>query len=169
MPIQESVAFTSRAGIILCKELFVTTSAFMSNNISFIGRIGNDPELKQVGQNDILELNVANNVGFGDRRSTNWFRCAIWGRRAVSLQPHMTKGKEVFVTGQLTLREYTNRDGEKRISADVKVGEIEFVGGGNREQTQGSSDYSSSAPAASSRPAAASAPHSPETDDDMPF
>ena len=64
----------------------------MSNNISFIGRVGNDPELKQVGQNDILELNIANNVGFGERKSTNWFRCSIWGRRAVSLQPHMTKG-----------------------------------------------------------------------------
>jgi single-strand DNA-binding protein len=140
----------------------------MSNNISFIGRIGNDPELKQVGQNDILELNVANNVGFGDRRSTNWFRCSIWGKRAVSLQPHLSKGKEVFVTGQLTLREYTNRDGEKRISADIKVGEIEFVGG-NREQSQASSsEYSNSSAPANSRPAA-SAQSTPETDDDMPF
>ena len=141
----------------------------MSNNISFVGHIGNEPELKQVGQNDLLELNVANNVGFGDRRSTNWFRCSIWGKRAVTLQPHLTKGKQVFVTGQLTLREYTNRDGEKRISPDIRVGEIEFFNtdrGGSDHQNapphQSANDSSSSTPATSST-------STPETEDDMPF
>jgi single-strand DNA-binding protein len=130
----------------------------MSNNISFVGRLSKDPELKQVGQNDVLELNVANNIGFGDRKSTNWFRCAIWGKRAVSLQEHLTKGQEVFITGQLTLREYTNRDGVKAISAEIKVGEIEFIGG--------KKEGGGSAPA-QSRPAPAQS--RPETDEDLPF
>ena len=130
----------------------------MSNSISFLGRIGNDPELKQVGQSDMLEINVANNVGFGDRRSTNWFRCTIWGKRALSLQQHLIKGKQIFVTGQLTLREYTTREGEKRISPEVSVDQLEFISGGERN-----------GPTVQSSAPAADAPSTPETDDDMPF
>jgi single-strand DNA-binding protein len=137
----------------------------MSNNISFVGHIGNDPELKKIGENDLLELNVANNVGFGDRRSTNWFRCSIWGKRAVSLQPHLSKGKQVFVTGQLTLRDYTNKEGEKRISADIRVGEIEFFNTDRSPEQQSSPDNDSSSPASVPAPAAST----PETKDDMPF
>lgn len=106
----------------------------MSNNISFLGRIGNDPEIKEVGGSDLLELNVANNVGFGDKASTNWFRCSIWGKRATSLQPYMKKGNQIFVTGQLTLREYTNKDGEKRISPEVRVEQIDFASSGKKEE-----------------------------------
>ena len=139
----------------------------MSNNLSFLGRIGNDPELKQVGQTELLEVNVANNVGYGDRRSTNWFRCTIWGKRAQSLQQHLTKGKQIFVTGQLTLREYTTKEGEKRISPEVRVDQLEFVSGGDAQA--GGSPYGG-APAASHNAApAAPAPATAETDDDMPF
>lgn len=140
----------------------------MSNNISFIGRIGNDPELKQIGQNDLLELNVANNVGFGERQSTNWFRCSIWGKRATSLQPHLTKGKQIFVTGQLSLREYTNKEGEKRISPDIRVAELEFFGSERSSEPQNTSSPSASAPSNSTVPAAPAA-STPETEDDMPF
>lgn len=106
----------------------------MSNNLSFLGRIGNDPELKEVGDTDLLELNVANKVGYKDKASTNWFRCTIWGARAKSLQPYLEKGKQIFVTGQLTLREYTNKDGEKRISPEVRVDQIEFVSDGKKKE-----------------------------------
>ena len=53
----------------------------MSNSISFIGRLGPDPELKTVGDFKILELNVANNVGFGDKKVVNWMKCVLWGNR----------------------------------------------------------------------------------------
>lgn len=139
----------------------------MSNNLSFLGRIGNDPELKQVGQSELLELNVANNVGYGDRRSTNWFRCTIWGKRAQSLKQYLTKGKQIFVTGQLSLKEYTTKDGEKRISPEVTVDQLEFIAGADAQA--GGSSYGG-APAASNNTApAAPAPTTAETDDDMPF
>ena len=140
----------------------------MSNSISFLGRVANDPELKEVGQNTILELSIADNVGFGDRQVTNWFRCTLWGKRATSLQPHISKGKQVFVTGQLTLRKYNDREGVERTSAEIRVEQIEFAGGGAGSGGGGGESYS--APASNTAGASASAPPaSPETDDDMPF
>ena len=137
----------------------------MSNSISFIGRVGNDPELKEVGQNSVLDLSIANNVGFGDRQITNWFRCSLWGKRAVSLKPHMTKGKQVFVTGQLSLRKFTDREGVERISPEVRISELEFAGDRN---FSGDGGDSYSTPSTQSGPAT-TPPATPETEDDMPF
>ena len=104
----------------------------MSNSISFMGRVGSDPELKKVGENTVLEFSVADNVGFGDRQVTNWYRCAIWGKRGTSLQPHIMKGGKLFVTGVLTLRKW-EKDGVEKISPDVKVEGIEFAGDAKKE------------------------------------
>lgn len=129
----------------------------MSNNISFVGRLGNDPELKDVGSTQVLEFTVANNTGFGDKKTTNWFRCAYWGARAVSVQQYLSKGKQIFITGELTIRKYDKKDGSgEGYSHDINVNAIDFVSSGSD-----SGEGQSSAPA--------SAPASPETDSDMPF
>jgi len=102
------------------------------NVISFLGRVGNEPEIKKVGDNDVLEFSIANNVGFGDKQITNWFRCALWGKRATSLNGHISKGKELFVTGELSMRTYTNKDGVEKLSADLRLGAVQFTSGGDR-------------------------------------
>jgi len=137
----------------------------MSNSISFVGRVGNDPELKEVGSNSVLEFRLANDTGFGDRKITNWFRCAYWGKRAQALAPHLQKGKQIFINGELTLRKYTDKEGVERWSPDINVNQLDFVGGSPSGQSgsTGSSDAGHSGPAHS-----APAP-SPETDEDMPF
>lgn len=98
------------------------------NTISFVGRLGHDSSLKQVGDGQVLEFSAASDVGFGERKTTNWFRCTIWGKRAATLQPMLLKGKQVFARGELTLREYDGKDG-KRLSADVRVDDIQLLSG----------------------------------------
>ena len=106
----------------------------MANNFSFLGRIGNDPELKQVGETPLLELNVADKTGWGDKATTSWYRCNIWGKRGESLKEHLEKGKQVFITGQLTLRKYTNKEGQEKLSPEVRVEQLEFVSGGGKKE-----------------------------------
>jgi single-strand DNA-binding protein len=100
----------------------------MSNNVSFTGRLGQDPELKLIGETPLLEVNVANNVGFGEKKSTNWFRCSIWGKQASSLSTMLKKGSEVFICGELKLGEYTNKEGATKTSVDVRVSSLDFCG-----------------------------------------
>lgn len=138
----------------------------MSNNISFVGRVGQPPELKEVGSSTVLEFSVANDTGFGDRKVTNWFRCAFWGRRGQAVQPYLEKGKQVFITGELTLRKYNDKENVERWSHDVNVNQLDLVGG-NPNNSMGGGQQAPSSPAqASSSPAPAP---SPETDEDMPF
>jgi single-strand DNA-binding protein len=119
----------------------------MSNNISFVGRLGRDGDFKKVGEHDLLELAVANSIGFGEKKKTNWFRCKIWGKQATSLQPHMVKGKEVFITGQLELEEYTKKDGTNGAAMNVKVNNLDFCGSQKGEGQQSAQPQSQSAPA----------------------
>lgn len=101
----------------------------MSNNLSFSGRLGGDAELKEVAESQVLEFSVASDVGYGDKKTTNWFRCAIWGKRAEALEQYLKKGQQVFVTGSLTLREFTDKNDNERISPDVRVNELDLMGG----------------------------------------
>ncbi|MBP2298465.1 single-strand DNA-binding protein [Azospirillum picis] len=86
----------------------------------------------------VLGFRVANDVGFGDRKTTQWVDCSIWGRRAESLAPHLTKGKGVVVSGELTMREYEKRDGTRGSGLAVRVAEIDFMGGAREDGGGGS-------------------------------
>lgn len=101
---------------------------------TFTGRLGADAELRTTQSGEkVLGFRVANDVGFGERKTTQWVDCSIWGRRAESLAPHLTKGKGVVVSGEVTLREYEKRDGTRGAQMSVRVAEIDFMGGGREE------------------------------------
>lgn len=106
------------------------------NKITFAGRLAADAELRHTPNGDpVCSFRVASDVGYGDRKSTNWFSCQIWGKRGQALQEHLSKGSQVTVFGTLTLREWENRDGAKQLSPDVRVDEI-VLQGGKRDQSQ---------------------------------
>ncbi|QCO16930.1 single-stranded DNA-binding protein (plasmid) [Azospirillum brasilense] len=97
---------------------------------TFTGRLGADGELRSTQSGEkVLGFRVANDVGFGDRKTTQWVDCSVWGRRAEALAPHLTKGKAVVISGEVTLREFEKRDGTRGAGLSVRVNEIDFTGG----------------------------------------
>ena len=117
------------------------------NRISLTGRLAADSELRTAGATTVLNFRVASDVGFGDKKSTNWFAAALFGKRAESLAPYLKKGQEVTIFGQLTLREWTNKDGVKQISPDVVVDDIQLFGGkGQQAAAPAPADDSSDIP-----------------------
>lgn len=102
----------------------------MSNVFSFVGACGADAELRYIPSGQaVLSVNVANNVGFGDKQKTMWIRVTLWGKRAESnLKDYLKKGQQVFVSGELTTNEYTANDGTKRTSLELNATIIDLVG-----------------------------------------
>ena len=93
--------------------------------ITLAGHVGREPNLKDVNGTPVLEFSVAVN----DRnQNADWYRCAIWGSRGEKLAPHIGKGSAVIVTGQLTPRTYTGKEGQERMSLDVRVDQFAFAG-----------------------------------------
>lgn len=95
------------------------------NKVNFDGRLVKDAEVRYMNSGDpILQFTVASDIGYGEKKTTNFFNCTIFGKRAGSLDPYLKKGLPVTVYGSLTLREF----GEKRLSPDVRVDEITMHG-----------------------------------------
>jgi single-strand DNA-binding protein len=129
----------------------------MSNVFSFTGTLGRDAEQRFTASGQaILNLNVACNVGYGDKRQTMWIRVARFGKQAEgSFIDYLKKGQQVFISGELSQREY-EQDGVKRTSLELNANVIDLVGGQQpRQSTQ-------------QRPSQAAAP-SYDDFDDVPF
>jgi single-strand DNA-binding protein len=104
------------------------------NKITATGRLAADAELRfTAGGDPIANFRLASDVGFGDNKTTNWFQCSLFGKRAQALAPHLTKGLACTVFGSLTMREWTNREGTKQLSPDIRIDEIELQGGKKAE------------------------------------
>ncbi len=107
----------------------------MSNVFSFTGTIGRDAEVRTTpnGQS-VVNVTVANNIGFGDRQQTLWVRVAIWGKRAEGQLPnYLKKGQQVFVSGELSQREYQANDGSTKSSLELNANIIDLVGKRNEQ------------------------------------
>ena len=118
----------------------------------------------------VLNVTVANNVGFGDRQQTLWVRVALWGKRAEgSLQNYLKKGQQVFVSGELTQREYQANDGTTKTSLELNANIIDLVGKRNDQGQQAQPQQNFAQPQAAPQSQTATAPSSLDDFDDVPF
>lgn len=101
----------------------------MSNSINFVGHCSSDAKVRTIANgNQVLEVSVANNVGYGEKQVTNWIRVSYWTKNADKLLEYFTKGQSVFVSGELSTNEYFAQDGNKRFQLLVKANILELVG-----------------------------------------
>ena len=87
-------------------------------NITAHGNLGKDPELKNVGQNQVASFSLAVRTG---KDETTWLNCAVWGKRAQTAAEYLRKGAKITIAGQAKLRSYTTQDGTEKQSLDVNV------------------------------------------------
>lgn len=98
------------------------------NSITVAGQLGKDAELRATPNGDsVASFYVADSQG--KDKPTIWWNCTIWGKRAEALSQYLVKGQAVTVSGVVTEREYTDKEGNKRKAMDVRVGEIALQGG----------------------------------------
>jgi single-strand DNA-binding protein len=103
----------------------------MSNVFSFTGTVGRDAEVRYAPSGvAVLNVTVANNIGFGDKQQTLWIRAVVFGKKAEGkLVEHLKKGQQVFVSGELTQNEYKANDGTTKTSLELNATIIDLVGG----------------------------------------
>jgi len=101
---------------------------------TFAGFVGKDAELTYTQSGTaICKFSLAvNRIGRdkdGEDLKPLWVNCAMWATRGEKLAPHILKGKFVVVSGELDVREYTDKGGKDRWSLDVNVQQFSFGGG----------------------------------------
>lgn len=153
----------------------------MSNKIHITGRLGQDSETRFMPNGDpVLSFSVADDIGFGDKKTTQWWRCSMFGKRGETLAQYLKKGQQVVVHGDCTMREWATNEGEKKHSLECRVSDVDLVGG-KREECEHTPSSSGSAPGSNSYQSAkggssarqATPPPPPQTakydDSDIPF
>ena len=161
----------------------------MLNHITIMGRLTRDVELRRTGSGiAVASFTVAVDRDFGNRdggeRETDFIDCVAWRQTGEFVSKYFTKGSMIVVSGRLQIRNWNDKDGNKRRSAEVVADNVYF-GESKRSGDSGSygnatyggnSGYSAPAPAPSfggySAPAAATASDFAMLDDDdaqLPF
>lgn len=136
----------------------------------FTGNLGKDAEVKHLPNGTaVCEFSVAVTSGYGDKKQTTWVRCALFGNRAEGgLPPLLVKGQQVAVSGEACLREWDKPDGSKGAAMQVRVDNVDLVGGKSGAAPQGSNP-AQHASGNSNQPNPTSAPAGGGFDDDIPF
>lgn len=97
------------------------------NKVLLIGRLGNDPEIKQMqnGKN-VARLSVATSESWKDKNTgekkekTEWHRVVIFNEGLVSVvQKYLKKGAQVYIEGQLNTNKYTDSNGQEKYSTQI--------------------------------------------------
>jgi single-strand DNA-binding protein len=106
------------------------------NKALVIGNLGRDAELKYTPQGvAVATMSVASNERWKDKAGklqerTEWHRIVFWNGMAESLTQYLVKGKQVYVEGKLQTRDWTDKDGVKRYTTEIRADVIRLLGGG---------------------------------------
>lgn len=112
--------------------------------VTILGKLGKDVELKDINGTALAKFSVAQNVGFGDKKTTNWFEVSIWGAQAKSnFVDYLKKGQMVQVVGELSTREYNGKTymEVRSYNCNLAGGQPQANQGNNQQAQQNNSGY----------------------------
>ncbi len=150
----------------------------MLNHITLMGRLVRDPKLRRTGSGiAVASFRIAVDRDYqpkdGGERKADFIDCVAWRQTGEFISKYFTKGRMIVVDGRLEMRDWTDKEGNKRISAEVIVDNAYF-GDSKRDSdssgSYGGNSYSAPAPAYSA-PAAPASDFAMLDDDDaqLPF
>ena len=123
----------------------------MLNHITIMGRLTRDPELRRTGSGvAVASFTVAVDRDFGGRdggeKETDFIDCVAWRQTGEFVSKYFTKGRMIVVSGRLQIRSWTDKDGNKRRTAEV-VADNCYFGDSKREEggSYGGSTYGGNA------------------------
>ena len=103
----------------------------MLNHITIMGRLTRDPELRRTGSGvAVASFTVAVDRDFsgrdGGERETDFIDCVAWRQTGEFVSKYFTKGSMMVVSGRLQIRNWNDKDGNKRRTAEVVADNVYF-------------------------------------------
>ena len=137
------------------------------NKVILVGNLGRDAEVRFTPSGaPVASFSIATTENWTSKdgqkqEQTEWHRIVLWGKTAETLQPYLTKGKQIYLEGRLQTRQW-EKDGQKHYTTEVKADKVVLLGGG-RGGERGDRGDGGGYGEPMGQPAAAI------TDDDIPF
>lgn len=119
----------------------------MLNHIVIMGRLTREPELRRTGSGTaVASFTVAVDRDYaaqGQEKETDFIDCVAWAQRGEFVAKYFSKGSMIVVSGRLQIRGWTDKDGNKRRSAEVNADNCYF--GESKSRSEGRSGASGAA------------------------
>ena len=137
------------------------------NKVILVGNLGRDPEVRHTASGTpVANFTMATTERWSDAASgerkekTEWHRVVVWGKQAEIAGEYLRKGRQVYVEGALQTREWTDREGNKRQTTEIRAQRFQMLGG--RGEADG-------APAPEAAVSELAEPERTYGEDDIPF
>ena len=137
------------------------------NKAILIGRLGRDPEVRQMPNGEaVCNFTIATSETWNDRQTgqlqerTEWHNITLYRRMAEVAGQYLKKGSLVYIEGRIQSRKYTGKDGIERTAYEIICHEMKMLGGKNEVQPESQAAPQRQQPAA---------PNPVEDIDDLPF
>lgn len=106
------------------------------NKVILIGRLTNDPELRQTGSGkSVANFSIATNQYWskdGEKKeSTEFHNIVVWGKTADTVDSYLSKGQQVAIEGRLQTRTWEDNNGSKRRTTEIVADNVQF---GSRQE-----------------------------------
>ena len=116
----------------------------MLNHITIMGRLTRDPELRRTGSGTpVASFTLAVDRDFGKTESgekeTDFIDCVAWRNTAEFVEKYFSKGRMAVVAGRLQIRNWTDKEGNKRRTAEVIADQVYFAD--SKKEESGGSSY----------------------------
>lgn len=133
------------------------------NRICLMGRIGRDLELKKTNSGvSVVSFPLAVDRN-GKDAGTDWIDCVAWRGTAEVLCNYADKGRMIVVEGRLQMRDWTDKNGDKRRSYEVQADSVYFA---DNRRSEGND---TAAPQYATESAAGGFKEASEDDGELPF
>ena len=100
------------------------------NEVTLLGTVGKDPVLKEIGsENKVANFSLATGKSYKDKQDqwqekTTWHNIQVWNKLAEKAVKSITVGTMVFIKGEISNREYDDKDGNKRHITEIIASSI---------------------------------------------
>ncbi len=105
------------------------------NKAIIVGRLGRDPEVRYTADGRaVTNFSVATSDEWKDketgekRERTEWHRIVAFNKLGEICGQYLSKGRQVYVEGQIRTREWEDREGNKRYTTEIIASDIQFLG-----------------------------------------
>lgn len=108
----------------------------MLNQCNFIGRLGNDPEIRYMPDGKAAaNISIGCSEKWKDKQTgeqkerTEWVRCSAFGKLAEIMGEYLRKGSLVYISGKMQTRKWQDQSGQDRYTTEIVVSEMKMLGG----------------------------------------
>ena len=103
------------------------------NKAIIVGNLGDDPEIREVGETSVCKLRIATSRKYKDRsddwvEDTQWHSVVVWGKQGENCKEYLGKGSPVYVEGRLQTRSWETDEGEKKYKTEIVAQVVQFLG-----------------------------------------